>query len=78
MMSDRKRPSERERLVQDTPEVIEGDDPIPRQPVRPLDEYTVEPHNRPGQEWGWKAMRLAWIPFLVAAAILIVWGIFFR
>ena len=68
------RDEERERLVQAEPEVLEGDDAVPRQPVRPVDEYAVEPKRRPGERRAWAAMRLSLIPLAILVLVLLVWG----
>jgi hypothetical protein len=59
------------REVQHDPQVLEGDDSIPRQPASPVDPYTPETHARAGEEKAWNAMRLAWIPVLIVVAIVI-------
>ena len=59
------------REVQHEPQVLEGDDSIPRQPASPVDPYTPETHARPGEQKAWDAMRLAWIPILIVVAIVI-------
>ena len=65
---------DRERLVQDEPEVLEGEDDVPRQPAPPRDPYTPEPGIRPGERKAFGVMRLAWIPIVIVLAI-IVWAI---
>ena len=62
-----------EREIQHEPQVLEGDDDVPRQPAPPLDPYTPEPGPRAGQERAFNVMRLAWIPVLIAIAI-VVWA----
>ena len=62
-----------EREVQHEPQVLEGDDDVPRQPAPPLDPYTPEPGPRAGEERAFRVMRLAWIPVLIAIAI-VVWA----
>jgi hypothetical protein len=62
-----------EREVQHEPQVLEGDDDVPRQPAPPLDPYTPEPGPRAGEERAFSVMRLAWIPVLIAIAI-VVWA----
>lgn len=59
------------RVVQRDPEVISGDDAMPRQPP---DRTTLlpEPGGRRGQHWN--AIRLAWIPFLAFVAAIIIYG----
>ena len=64
-----------EREVQHEPQVLEGDDDVPRQPAPPLDPYTPEPGPRAGEERAFSVMRLAWIPVLIAIAI-VVWAAF--
>jgi hypothetical protein len=62
-----------EREIQHEPQVLEGEDDVPRQPAPPLDPYTPEPGPRAGEERAFSVMRLAWIPVLVAIAI-VVWA----
>jgi len=62
-----------EREVQHEPQVLEGDDDVPRQPAPPLAPYTPEPGPRAGEERAFSVMRLAWIPVLIAIAI-VVWA----
>jgi hypothetical protein len=66
-MSDR----EREHLVQPEPEVLEGEDDIPRQPALPRDPFVPEPGERPGEHRAFQIMRWAWIPVLVAVAVVL-------
>ena len=61
-----------EREVQHEPQVLEGEDELPRQPAPPLDPYTPEPGPRPGEGRAWAVMRLAWIPLLVAIAVIVI------
>ena len=63
-----------EREVQHTPQVLEGEDELPRQPTSQRDPFVPEPAPRPGErrEWReWRVMRLAWIPILIAVAIVL-------
>jgi len=62
-----------EREVQHEPQVLEGDDEVPRQPAPPLDPYTPEPGPGPGERRAFSVLRLAWIPILVVIAI-VVWA----
>lgn len=62
-----------EREIQHEPQVLEGDDDVPRQPAPPLDPYTPELGPRAGEERAFSVMRLAWIPVLIAIAI-VVWA----
>jgi len=61
---------EEERLVQAEPEVLEGDDELPRQPVSDRDPFVPEPYPRPGERREWRVMRIA--AFVVAALILVI------
>ena len=63
---------ERERLVQPEPEVLEGEDDLPRQPAPPLDPYTPEPGPRPGERRAFRVLMWAWIPLLVVIAIVVI------
>lgn len=60
-----------EREVQHDPQVLEGEDELPRQPAPPLDPYTPEPAARPGERRAWRVMRLAWLPLLVGLAVVL-------
>jgi hypothetical protein len=61
-----------ERLVQPEPEVLEGEDDLPRQPAGPVDPYTPEPGPGPGERRAFAVMRWAWLPLLVLAAIILI------
>jgi hypothetical protein len=61
---------EEERLVQAEPEVLEGDDELPRQPVSDRDPFVPEPYPRPGERREWRVMRIA--ALVVAALILVI------
>jgi hypothetical protein len=63
---------EPERLVQPEPQVLEGDDDLPRQPTARRDPFVPEPSARRGEERAWRTMRLALIPLLVVVAVLVV------
>ena len=60
-----------ERLIQPEPQVIEGDDELPRQPASSRDPFVPEPYARPGERREWRAMRLAIVPVLIVAAIIL-------
>jgi hypothetical protein len=64
-----------ERLVQPEPEVLEGDDELPRQPTSDRDPYVPEPYARPGERREWRTMRLALLPVLAIAAIILVYAL---
>ncbi len=57
------------------PQVMEGDDDLPRQPSPPLDPYTPEPGPRAGERRAFRVMRLAWV-LLLAVVAIIVWAAF--
>ena len=63
--------SEREHEVQHEPQVLEGEDELPRQPAPPLDPYTPEPGPGPGERRAFRAMRLAWIVVGIVVAIVL-------
>jgi hypothetical protein len=60
-----------EREVQHEPQVLEGEDELPRQPTPQRDPFVPEPGPRPGEGRAFRIMRLAWIPLLIAIAIVI-------
>ena len=60
-----------EREVQHEPQVLEGDDDLPRQPSPPRDPFTPEPGPRPGERRAFRIMRLAFIPVLIAVALVV-------
>ena len=63
---------EHERLVQDDPEVVEGEDEFPREPAPARDPYTPEPGPSPGERRAFGLLPLVWIVVLVLAAIILV------
>jgi hypothetical protein len=62
---------ERERQVQDEPQVLEGDDEVPRQPSSRRDTYTPEPGPTPGERRAFRLLPLVWIVVLVLAGIIL-------
>lgn len=62
---------EREELVQADPEVLQGDDDLPRQPTSRRDPFVPEPGPRPGEQKAFRVMRFAWIPVLIVVAIVV-------
>jgi len=60
-----------EREIQHEPQVLEGDDDLPRQPTSQRDPYVPEPGPRPGERRAWTVMRFAWLPVLVVVAVVI-------
>ena len=63
--------TDEERQVQQEPQVLEGEDELPRQPTSQRDPFVPEPYARPGERRAWRAMRLAVIPLLIAIAIVL-------
>lgn len=61
-----------EREVQHDPQVLEGEDELPRQPAPPLDPYTPEPGPTPGEGRAFGVMRLAWIAIAVTVAVVLL------
>jgi hypothetical protein len=61
-----------EREVQHDPQVLEGEDELPRQPAPPLDPYTPEPGPGPGERRAFGVMRLAWIAVAIVVAIVLI------
>jgi hypothetical protein len=61
-----------EREVQHEPQVLEGEDELPRQPAPPLDPFTPEPGPRPGERRAFGVMRLAWLAVLLVVAIVVI------
>jgi len=61
------------REVQHEPQVLEGEDELPRQPAPRLDPYTPEPGARPGERKAFNSMRWAVLIVLIVVAI-IVWA----
>jgi hypothetical protein len=64
--------NEREHIVDTDPEVLEGEDDIPREPATPLDPYTPEPGPGPGEERAFNVLRWAWIPVLISAFFILI------
>jgi hypothetical protein len=63
---------EREHEVQHEPQVLEGEDELPRQPAPRLDPYTPEPGPARGERRAFRVMRLAIVPVLVVVAIVLI------
>ena len=60
-----------EREVQHEPQVLEGEDELPRQPAPPLDPYTPEPGPGAGERRAFRVLRLSWIPIAILVAIVL-------
>ncbi|MGH3071698.1 MAG: hypothetical protein ACRDNB_05420 [Gaiellaceae bacterium] len=61
-----------EREVQHDPQVLEGEDELPRQPGPPRDPFTPEPGPGPGERRAFGVMRLAWIVLAIVVAIVLI------
>ncbi len=61
-----------ERLVQPEPEVLEGDDELPREPSSRRDPFVPEPGPRPGEARAFRWMRWAWVVVFVVVAIVVI------
>ena len=62
---------DREHLVQADPQVLEGEDELPRQPTSSRDPFVPEPGPRPGERRAWRSMRLALLILVVALAVVL-------
>ncbi len=60
-----------ERYVDRDPDVIEGEDDIPRQPTPERDPFIPEPGPRPGEYRAFRVLRWAWLIVAIVVAILI-------
>lgn len=60
-----------EREVQRDPQVLEGDDELPRQPAPPVDPYTPEPGPGRGEKRAFHVLRLSWIVVAIVVAIVV-------
>lgn len=60
-----------EREVQHDPQVLDGEDELPRQPAPPLDPYTPEPGPGRGEARAFSVLRLSWIPIAILVAIVV-------
>jgi hypothetical protein len=61
-----------EREVQHDPQVLEGEDELPRQPSLPRDPYVPEPGPGPGERRAFGVMRLAWVVLAIVVVIVLV------
>jgi hypothetical protein len=60
-----------EREVQHDPQVIEGEDDVPRQPSLPKDPYTPEPGPTAGERRAFRLLPLVWIVLAILAGIIL-------
>jgi hypothetical protein len=65
--------SDHEREVQHEPQVLEGEDELPRQPASQRDPFVPEPGPRPGER---RAFRVLWLALLVLAIVVavVIWA----
>ena len=61
-----------ERQVQPEPQVLEGEDDLPRQPTARRDPFVPEPGPRPGEGRAFRWLRWAWVPLLIAIGVVVV------
>jgi hypothetical protein len=64
-----------EREVQHEPQVLEGEDDVPRQPSPPLDPYTPEPGPRAGARRAFRTLAWAWLALAIVVAV-VLWAVF--
>lgn len=64
-----------EREVQHDPQVIEGDDELPRQPAPPLDPYTPEPGPRRGDQRAFRVLPLAFVALAIVVVAIVIWAV---
>jgi hypothetical protein len=63
------------RDVQRDPEVLEGEDDVPRMPASPIDPFTPELHARAGEDRAFSVLRLAWIPIVIVVIAIVIWAV---
>jgi hypothetical protein len=63
--------AEHEHLVQEDPEVVEGEDEFPREPSLRRNPYTPEPGPSPGERRAFRLLPLAWVVVLILAGIIL-------
>jgi hypothetical protein len=61
----------RERQIQDDPQVLEGEDDVPRQPSPRRDPYTPEPGPGPGERRAFRLLPLVWVVVFVLAGMIL-------
>lgn len=60
-----------EREIQHDPQVLEGEDELPRQPAAPLDAYTPEPGATAGDRRAFRVLRLAFVLLAIGAVVVL-------
>ena len=63
-----------EREVQHDPQVIEGEDELPRQPSPPLDPYTPEPGAHRGEGRAFRVLPLTFVALAIVVIAIVVWA----
>ncbi|MFN2472030.1 MAG: hypothetical protein ABR583_13790 [Gaiellaceae bacterium] len=66
---------EREHFVDSEPQVLEGEDEVPRQPAPPVDPYTPEPGPAPGERRAFRAMWLAWAIVAILVVTIVAYAV---
>ena len=61
-----------EHEIQHEPQVLEGDDDLPRQPSSHRDPFTPEPGPRPGERRAFRVMLWALVPIAIVVGIVIL------
>jgi hypothetical protein len=61
-----------EREVQHDPQVLEGEDDLPRQPSLPRDPFVPEPGPGRGERRAFRVMRLAWVVVAIVVVIVLI------
>jgi hypothetical protein len=57
--------------VQHDPQVLDGDDELPRQPASQRDPFVPEPGPGPGERRAFRAMRWSWLVIAIVVAIVV-------
>jgi hypothetical protein len=64
-----------DRQIQDDPQVVEGEDDLPRQPQTTHDPYRPHFRNRPAWASRGKILLWAWLPIVVIVAA-VIWAFY--
>ena len=54
---------------------IEAAHAPPRMPASPVDPFTPELHERPGEHQAFRVLRLAWIPILIVVIAIVIYAV---
>ena len=63
-----------EREIQHDPQVLEGEDDVPRQPASDRDPFVPEPGPRAGERRAFRILPFAWILLAIVVGF-VVWAI---